>query len=97
MKIDLRGLAEALACVGKEQTFDFPVVSDYVLKHIYEPLSKDEPVLFADLDFEAFNEEDLRFLADWIDEQEHAFNQLCRLSEHFSSAAPVSAAVRAFC
>ena len=97
MKINLRELAEALAAVEGKQTFTFNTVPDYVLKHIYEPLSRGEPVLFADLDFEAFSDEDLNVLDDWVNEQQYAFSRLCKLNEHFSNAVPVSAAARAFC
>lgn len=97
MKIDLRELAETLAAAEGKQTFDFHDVPDYVFKHIYEPLSKGKPVFFADLDFEAFNEDDLNVLDDWINEQEYAFKRLCKLNEHFSNAVPVSMAIRAFC
>lgn len=97
MKIDLRELAEVLAAVEGKQTFDFRNAPDYVLKHIYEPLSKGEKLFFADLDFEAFNEDDLNALDEWINDRGYAFSRLCRLNEHFSNAVPVSAAARAFC
>jgi len=102
MKIDLRELAALLSAVEGKQTFDCRDIycrnaPDYVLKHIYEPLLQGKELIFADLDFEAFNEDDLNALEEWINDRGYAFSRLCRLNEHFSNAVPVSAAVRAFC
>ena len=97
MKIDLRELAALLSAVEGQQTFGYRNAPDYVLKHIYEPLLQGKKLRFADLDFEAFNEDDLNALEEWINDRGYAFSRLCRLNEHFSNAVPVSAAARAFC
>ena len=97
MMIDLRELVELLTDVKGEQTFGSYPAPEYVLKHIYEPLLQGKKLLFADLDFEAFDEDDLSVLDDWINDREYAFNRLCKLNEHFSNAVPVSAVARAFC
>ena len=97
MKIDLKELARSLAEAEETPTFRFPEVSDYVLKHIYEPLSNEEPVLFAELDFDAFDESDLNALVEWINAQCSTYNRLCNLNGYFSKAVPVSVTARAFC
>ena len=97
MKIDLKELARSLADAEGTPTFRFPEVSDYVLKHIYEPLSREKPVLFVELDFNAFDESDLNALEGWVNAQCNAYDHLCNLNGYFSNAAPVSVTARAFC
>ena len=58
MHIDAHGLVAALKEAPEAQRISCQEVSGYVMEHIFMPLRRGEPVRFADLDFEAFTDED---------------------------------------
>lgn len=97
MSVDLNCLVDLLCTVEEEPSFTPPEVSDYVLRHIYEPLLRGESVLFSTLDFDAFDPEDLLQLEYRIGEIERVFRRLANLSLVFCEAIPVSLRKKAFC
>ena len=72
-------------------------VSTYVLTHILAPLRANGCVMFADLDFDAFTEEDLDDLCRMLSEEEERQNQTSWLQRSLRAAKPKAAAVRRFC
>lgn len=72
-------------------------VSAYVLTHIFAPLRENQDVMFANLDFGAFTEEDLDALRDMLSSEEERLNRLLRLQDILCSAKPKAAAVQRFC
>ena len=62
MHIDTGYLVAALRQAPEEQTFFPREVSEYVVEHIFMPLRRDEAICFTDLDFDAFDESDIRNL-----------------------------------
>ena len=59
LKIDLSMLLKGLEALPHTPTPKPKKVSPYVLTHILAPLKNDDCIRFADLDFEAFSEEDI--------------------------------------
>ena len=72
-------------------------VPPYVLTHILAPLRKDDCIRFADLDFEAFTEEDLENLYRALAETEDKEQRLNHLCSTFCNSEPKAAAQRKFC
>ena len=97
MHIDASGLVAALKKAPEERLTQDRDVSEYVMEHIFLPLRRGEPVVFADLDFEAFTDEDIWGLRAWIEQREHISHRLYDLAKIFRSAKPVSRMGRAFC
>lgn len=97
MRIEPGGLAAALKEAQEEPTLSPYEVSEYVMEHIFKPLRQDKPLLFADLDFDAFTDEDIRELEIWMERQTHMERILADLSNIFCTAEPVSRPGRAFC
>ena len=97
MHIDASGLVAALKKAPEERLTQDRDVSEYVMEHIFLPLRQGEPVVFADLDFEAFTDEDIWGLRAWIEQREHISHRLYDLAKIFRSAKPVSRMGRAFC
>lgn len=97
MEIDLSALAAALTETDEGATFEPYPVSEYVMRHIYEPLRRDEPVLFAELDFTAFDAEDLAELRSAAESWDSETAALTKLNKVFCDAEPISAAVGGFC
>lgn len=97
MNIDLKLLALGLMETEEEKTFPLPPINPYVLRHIYEPLLRDETVRFSELNYAAFDDSDLTDLETMLDDYGDAERRLVHLNELLCSAPPVSASVRAFC
>ena len=77
MKIDLSKLVQELA-VLPHTPVEHNEVSAYVLTHIFAPLREKHKVMFADLDFSAFTEEDLDALRGMLSDEEERLNRLLR-------------------
>lgn len=97
MHIDASGLVAALKEAPEERMSPCQAVTEYVMEHIFVPLRRNEPVFFADLDFEAFTDEDIWSLRGWIEQRELISRSLYDLSRLFRNAKPVSRTGRAFC
>ena len=97
MSINLDVLTQNLLEAEDAKTFTPPQVNDYVLRHIYEPLLRDETVCFAELNFKAFCNEDLRALANFLEACGAVEQRLATFSQKLCNAPPVSRLVRAFC
>lgn len=97
MRVESGGLVAALREAPEEQTLSPYEVSEYVMEHIFKPLRQDKTLSFADLDFKAFTDEDIRELETWIERREHMTDRLANLGNIFCGAEPVSRPGRAFC
>lgn len=97
MHIDAHGLVAALKEAPEAQRISCQEVSGYVMEHIFMPLRRGEPVRFADLDFEAFTDEDIWVLRGWIEQRERIVYRLSDLEKIFRAAKPVCRTGRAFC
>lgn len=97
MKIDFSMLVKNLNALPHMPVPEPENVPPYVLTHILAPLKNDDCICFADLDFEAFTEEDLenlyRALAE-TEDKEQRLNHLCSTFDHSN---PKAAAQRKFC
>ena len=97
MHIEASGLVAALKEAPDERTPPCQAVPEYVMEHIFAPLRRNEPVFFADLDFEAFTDEDIWVLRGWIEQRERIVYRLSDLEKIFRAAKPVCRTGRAFC
>lgn len=97
MKIDLSMLVKGLEALPHTPAPEPENVPPYVLTHILAPLRKDDCIRFADLDFEAFTEEDLENLYRALAETEDKEQRLNHLCSTFCNSEPKAAAQRKFC
>lgn len=97
MHLDASGLVAALKQAPENRLVSDQEVSDYMIEHIFIPLRQGNSVVFADLDFEAFTDEDIWNLREWIEQREHISRRLRELAGIFYRAKPVSRLGRAFC
>lgn len=97
MELDLKHFAESIWQTEIKSDIDLPVVSDYVMQHIYEPLRRGETVRFKDLDFDAFGEEDLQELNELMEAYSHLEHTLVQISKKFCETASCTVHHRAFC
>ena len=97
MKIDLPKLLKGLEALPHTPAPEPENVPPYVLTHILAPLRKDDCIRFADLDFEAFTEEDIDSLYSALSDAEDREHRLNRLRSIFCCAKPDAAVQRKFC
>ena len=97
MKIDLSKLLKGLEALPHMPAPEPENISPYVLTNILAPLKKDDCIRFADLDFEAFTEEDIDSLYGALSEAEDREHRLNRLRSIFDHSNPKAAAQRKFC
>ena len=97
MKIDLSKLLKGLEALPHTPTPEPENVPPYVLTNILAPLRKDDCIHFADLDFEAFTEEDIDSLYSALSDAEDREHRLNRLRSIFDHSKPNAAAQRKFC
>ena len=92
MKIDLSKLVKNLNALPHMPVPEPENVSPYVLTNILAPLKNDDCIRFADLDFEAFTEEDIDSLYSALSDAEDREHRLNRLRSIFDHSKPKAAA-----
>lgn len=97
MELDLKHFAESIWQTEVKSDIDLPVVSDYVMQHIYEPLRRGETVRFEDLNFDAFGEDDLQELNELMEAYSHLEHTLVQISKKFCETESCTVPHRAFC
>ena len=97
MKIDLSKLLKGLEALPYTQTPEPENVPPYVLTHTLAPLKNDDCIRFADLNFEAFTEEDIDSLYGALSEAEDREHRLNHLCSTFCNSEPKAAVQRKFC
>ena len=97
MKIDLSKLLKGLEALPHMLVPEPENISPYVLTNILAPLRKDDCIRFADLDFEAFTEEDIDSLYSALSDAEDREHRLNRLRSTFDHSNPKAAAQQKFC
>ena len=97
MKIDLSKLLKGLEALPHTPTPEPENVPPYELTNILAPLKNDAYIHFADLDFEAFTEEDIDSLYSALSEAEDREHRLNHLRSTFDHSKPNAAAQRKFC
>ena len=97
MELDLKYFAENIWQTEVKSDIDLPVVSDYVMQHIFESLRRGETVRFKDLDFDAFGEDDLQELNELMEAYSHLEHTLVQISKKFCETTSCTVHHRAFC
>lgn len=97
MKIDLSKLLKGLEALPHMPALEPENVPPYVLTNILAPLKNDDCIHFADLDFEAFTEEDIDSLYSALSDAEDREHRLNRLRSIFDHSKPKAASQRKFC
>lgn len=88
----LRSFQTAIQSVPEPVT-----VSDYVMTHILEPMLRGDMPQFSELDFNAFDEQDLDQLRSLVEYRAHSRYRHISISRKFCETVPASTTYRAFC
>lgn len=97
MKLNLKLLATRFS-----QTKDGPPVSEdgvnrYLLENVLRPNLEGELLRLGDIDFDAFDADDVPALEDYYDRLYQANQDLSQFAQTMDRVPPASGAVRAFC
>lgn len=97
MKLNLNRLA-----IRFSQAEDSPPVSDdgvnrYLLEQVLRPNLEGELLRLGDIDFDAFDADDVPALEDYYDRLSQASRDLSQFAQTLSRVPPAPKAVRAFC
>ena len=98
MKIDLHRFAEKLKHTEAEDTVPGKEeVLPYLYNYILLPLLSGRLVRYGDIDFDAFEADDLRVLSYYCDEINRTVSRLERLNQNLIETPPAASRHRAFC
>lgn len=97
MKLDLTLLSMRFSQAKEEPSVPTDGVNPYLLEKILLPCMNGESVLLRDIDYEAFEVEDIDSLEDYYDELSRAGSQLGQLAETVRKCPPEARKVRLFC
>jgi len=98
MKIDLHRFAEKLKSTASENTVSGKEeVLPYLYDHILLPLLSGRLVRYGDIDFDAFEADDLRVLSYYCDEINRTVYRLEMLNRKLIKTPPAASRHRVFC
>ena len=96
MELDFTQLLHSFQ-TAKQRTPEDIKVSDYVMTHILEPMLQGDVPQFSDLDFYAFDEQDLNQLCSLVQYRIHSRLRHISISRTFCEISPASTTCRSFC
>ncbi len=97
MEIDLKLLTMALKNLTEDECSSIAFgVPEYLIENIYKPFMRDEPVYYKNLDFNAFDREDISRFSNWLDHLYRVQSSLRNLNEGFCCAPPAAVSSRTF-
>ena len=97
MQLDLNKLFQTLRTIQEEEMLDASEVNPYLLNKVLKPLLDGKELCYGDIDFSAFERDDLRVLSDYCDRRSNLSSQLQKLTEVLIGGKPAACKGRAFC
>lgn len=97
MKLDLKRLADLLSQQEDNDSVSKEGVNDYLLNKILFPCVNGETVRLSDIDFDAFDVEDVDTLVDYYEALLHWVYELEELAKGLGGIRPAAVKRRAFC
>lgn len=97
MKLDLTLLSMRFSQTEDEPPVSTDGINPYLLEKILLPCMNGESVLLRNIDYEAFEVEDIDSLEDYYDELSRAGSQLGQVTEAVRKYPPEARKIRLFC
>lgn len=97
MELDLNLLFQNLAQAPDGPAVSSEGVSPYLLEHVLAPALNGQSVLTSDIDFDAFEVEDIEMLSDYYSDLGEMDRHVHRFASALSKVFPVAGTARAFC
>jgi hypothetical protein len=97
MKLDLNLLSMRFSQAENEPPVPTDGVNEYLLEKILLPCMNGDTILLRDIDYDAFDVEDIETLAEYHDALAHAGYRLGQLTDTVQNLPPESKKARIFC
>lgn len=97
MTLDLKLLATRFSQAKDEPPVPTEGVNPYLLENILLPCMNGDTILLRDIDYDAFDVEDIETLAEYHDELAHAGYKLGQLTNTVKNLRPEPKKARMFC
>lgn len=96
-QVNLKTLNQALLRLPAEEIVSTKFVSPYLLEHVIIPLQQNRSVCYGDLDYDQFDDLELRDASGYCDKLEGASCHLKRLEDAIAHTTACPIKQRAFC
>ena len=96
-QVDLKALNQALLSLPAEEIVSTKFVSPYLLEHVIVPLQQNQPVCYGDLDYDQFDDLELRDASGYCDELSRAAYRLEKLAGNIEHVQACPILKRTFC
>ncbi len=96
-KINLSAMSALLNGLPEEELVPTNGVNPYLLEHVIRALLQGKKVRYGDLDYDQFEDQDLRLACRYCDELESKERELLRLADQIQCTNACAVKLRAFC
>jgi hypothetical protein len=93
----LKQLAERISQAEESPPVPTEGVNPYLIESVLKPLLKDEPLRYGDIDYDAFDDEDLRDLAEYCEALYRTASHLNGFEREIVRTRPEARRIRVFC
>ena len=97
MELDLKLLSRNLVHAPDGPAVSSEGVNPYLLERIFTPAMNGQAVRVADIDFDAFGEDEIDVLAGYYDQLDQMSRRVREFAVALAGAVPTAGAARAFC
>ncbi len=97
MKLDLKLLSMRFFQAAESRSVSKEGVNEYLLENVLKPYMREENVRYGDIDFDAFEADDLRRLSNYCDELQGAAHKLEQFAGTVAKICPEARRLRSFC
>ena len=97
MQVDLNALRRKLKEAMPEDTVDASEVNPYLLNEVFRPLLAGTDLCYGDINFDAFEADDLRMVAHYCGTRNQIIYGLQEMVGRIAKAFPAACSIRAFC
>lgn len=97
MNLDLKQLSKRFSQAEAGEPVSTEEVNPYLLEHLIRPLLRNEPVRYGDIDYDAFEDIDLRIASGYCNDLWQVANKLEQFVGDIASTQPAARRVRVFC
>ncbi len=97
MLVDLNALRRKLKEALPEDTVDATEVNPYLLNEVFRPMLAGRNLCYGDIDFDAFQADDLRMVAHYCNTRNQITYGLQEMVGRIAKAFPAACSIREFC
>jgi len=97
MELNVKRLAERFSAATAEDTVPKGDTNPYLISAVIEPMRAGKAVRYGEIDFSAFELDDLRRAAGYCEDFDRTSSKLEQLVANISASEPLACTTRSFC